>query len=120
MSISTNLIHLNPSRPAVIEKDNGLVYISVHDEYYRTNLREWKNKLKLVHPDLTGETAIRKTLVQRKNTQPYILRTKRGTSNSSHRRYKTIVYWLRKFEAWKEREVKWYEQYGLTPPEWGG
>lgn len=123
-------------RPAILDWKGGKVYITVHDEYYRRTLREFKNAVKLAHPDLRGRThrvkahpvagsTITKRLVTRDGVdrglitytqQPYAKSTHtRQTAQAGSRPFRQIQ---RAMARWKRDEARWYAQYGLTPPEW--
>jgi hypothetical protein len=114
-------------RPAIINWAGGKVYITVHDEHYRRTLRQFKNLLKLAHPDMHRGTqqVAGSTITKRLVTHgvdrglityeqaPYTQRKKRKQG----RQFRTLQ---RSVARWKKREARWYAQYGLTPPTWSG
>jgi hypothetical protein len=93
-------------RPSIIEvrdlASNGTVriYLCVHDEYHRSQRREWKRKLALSHPDFTGKDKLGREHWKKMN-------------GSAFRKVKA------EFDQWMEGEREWYDQFHLTPPNWG-
>jgi hypothetical protein len=134
------LIATRRGRPAVLEKDGCRVYIAVHDEFYRRRKAEFKNRLKLVHPDMMP--------VQRIAVKPVPVETVAVKSFQAPRSKRCRPYWrsahtrkahTRKaytlrvpnngsefrrinaaYERWLAEEAAWYAAHGLTPPEWSG
>jgi hypothetical protein len=75
-------------RPAVIVRSGCTYYIGVHDAQYLKTAKAFKRALAEAHPDRSG---------QLKGTKFRILTGQR--------------------ETWLEREIKWYRQFGLEPPD---
>jgi hypothetical protein len=44
-------------RPVIVKDPDGLVtYVSVHDQYYLSTKRAWRQVMRLVHPDMGGRS----------------------------------------------------------------
>src|SRR5690349_14786166 len=102
-------------RPTVIEQDNCKVYISVHDEWFLRRLKELRQLILDCHPDrrrFTGVVLVggginlggtfhrsTKKILAPHSTNPFL------TAQS-------------KLESFLKKEIKWYAQFGLTPPEY--
>jgi biotin operon repressor len=49
-----SLIHTHPGRPVFVQVGTGRVYISVHDDEYRRQRVQWRQRLADAHPDRSG------------------------------------------------------------------
>jgi hypothetical protein len=131
----SELLRISPHRPTIIEQDGGRIYITVHDEYYKRTFREWRQKLKLTHPDmnrgtkttppyhvpemkiasftlvLDGKTYERPESIRKGFVVPQRV-YKVSSSGASFRKIK------RQFEAWKKKERAFYSKFNLEPPDW--
>lgn len=127
------LIRVQAGRPAFLFQDDVRVFIAPHDEAYRIRKREFKQRIRELHPDIAGafkEIAIfipqhqrhlRGNWQQRANgprfqpdyvqTQPervWVRRVRKSTEE-----FRKVLARYRKFI---EEETKWYAQFGLEPP----
>ena len=109
----------------------GLVFISVHDEYFLRTKREWKQRLKLAHPDMNPVTRHQVwvpacEIVSHTSHS----RTGRAYRMSAHPRQPFWAYRAlpssarlfrllhRSYERWLAGEVAWYAHFGLVVPAW--
>lgn len=163
MITGTEMVVANPDRPAILTIDNCKIYIAVHDEHHRRIRAEYKNKLKLAHPDMQGHVTKEMVITIpekpdegihdvsryrrgcrcdtcRQAAREYKIAFKAGArrtgprthhSHGSQARTFVRVFKLKAksedfrrikkaYDKWQGEEVKWYAQYGLTPPQWGG
>lgn len=80
-----------PGRPFFLKCEGGKIYISVHDRFYLEKQREFKRRIRARHPD-----------------------TNKRISAARHTRDL-----LKLRERFRKKEIKWYAQFGLEPPEKG-
>lgn len=76
-------------RPAGVTVDGWFIHLPIHDDYYLTERDRWKKKLAAAHPD--------------------------SPTGSDHK-YRLV---RERYDAWQNREKKWYRAKGLEPPEHG-
>lgn len=120
-----SLLRVIAGRPPILDFGrDGRVYLAVHDEYHLRTLRDFKNRLRLCHPDMSSTHQVAASTVTKRvvsygvdrgevtYTLPAYTQRKRRTEG---RRFRELS---RRFEKWKRQEERWYRQYGLTPPAW--
>lgn len=133
MSDHDALIATRPGRPAVLDKDGCRIYIAVHDEFYRRRKADFKNRLKLAHPDMMPTRRVEVAAHPVKGyhspatnrhgrfgtrwrdgyrRRPYSLRVRKTAKD--FRRINAA------YQQWLAEELTWYAAHGLTPPEWNG
>lgn len=129
----TELMVMTPGRPAVLDIAGCRIFVSVHDEYFRHTQKDFKQRLRLAHPDMNHQTKV--TI----EVGPVEVPAHMNRNGASGKRYLVPAYTLparkvtyptnaaggqfRKirsaYNRWLKEEKKWYAQYGLLPPEWG-
>lgn len=68
--MTDELVPLLPNRPPILKLNGWTVYLSVHDSAYLNQLKTFKARLKLAHPDAGGSGAkFRHVMSQRRSWQ---------------------------------------------------
>ena len=131
MMPDTDLVALRAGRPVTVAHRGGLVYIAVHDEYFLQTKRDWKQRLKLAHPDM-NPIRKHKVLVPACDIVAHTNHSGAGRPYriEAHPRRPFWAYRLlpsptrqfrllhQSYERWLADEAKWYAQFGLTVPQW--
>lgn len=94
-------------RPAVIHKGSCKILIHVHDDYYERTVKALKKIIRDVHPDRRKFT--RRGLMRKRFRE--VLNVKRANSCTA------FLEAQRRLDRFIAHEIKWYGQYGLTPPD---
>jgi hypothetical protein len=126
LTVGSELIPVTAGRPPLLVKDGCRVYISVHDEFYRRRKAEFRQRLKLSHPDMTP---VHRFHIASSTRRSHVSRSRAGDSymrkEHAHKAYVLTVknrgqqfrHIMDSYEKWLHGEKVWYAQYGLSPPE---
>ena len=52
--LKMDLVRSLTGRPPIVKLDGWVIYLSVHDAEYLRTRREWRQKLRVAHPDQGG------------------------------------------------------------------
>jgi hypothetical protein len=123
--LGTDLIRVTFGRPSSLVKDGCRIFIAVHDEFHRRMKTEYRQQLRLAHPDMTP-------------TRPHDIRAQAFRAHDVHtaaggiytrQAHTRRAYTIRQrntgtvfrrineaYRRWLRAERIWYAQFGLRPP----
>lgn len=124
----TELIALRPGRPPILTIKGCRIYVAVHDEYYIRTRKEFRQRLRLAHPDMKPVTTFQKgvaiihdhLVTSHQDGRTHLRRGYLRSACTIRRPQSPAVFrkLMHTFLTWKAQEVKWYAQFSLDPPPW--
>lgn len=108
---SEGLVRVFEGRPTFVEKDGGRIFVTVHDQFYLSELARLKEQVRNTHPDRRRFFGL--------SLQSGRIKVAKRSDQLKLKTHGTFRAAVQQLDMFVRREVAYYHSLGLTPPKVG-